>query len=147
MVKREPPSFPNMYASSLVSNLNEDITALPAAPPTNLGVIFDISLSVIPYSVNQITKLSITTLVLFFTPICHSLSPSHYSLTDYSFLQTVFHASDFCIMVICLKCKSNSMLLLLKIFQWLPLSFQKLISAHGVQGLQLDLFRNISRYS
>lgn len=112
-------------------NLSEDI--LLNAPSTHLGVIFDI-FSVIPYPVNQITKLS-TSLVIFFTPVCHYLSPSHYSLIDCCFLQTVFFASDFCMTVICLKYKSNLIMLLLKIFQCHPLSSQKLISANGIQGL------------
>lgn len=42
MVKTEPSSSPNMYSSSLVSNLHEDI--LQTAPPRHLGVIFDMAL-------------------------------------------------------------------------------------------------------
>lgn len=47
---------------------------------------------------------------------CHYLRPRHYSLTYYCFFQTVFHASEFCISLICLPCKSISMTLLLNGF-------------------------------
>lgn len=84
------------------------------------------------YPVDQMTKPSIT-LVVVFRPTCHYLGLSHYSLKD-CFLPTVFHASDFCTIVIFLKCKSNLMMLPLKIFQLL-LSSQKLIPAHDIPGL------------
>ena len=73
MVKTEPSSSPNMYSSSLVSNLHEDI--LQTAPPRHLESSLTWP-SVIPYPVNQITTLSATSLVILFTPVCHHLSSS-----------------------------------------------------------------------
>lgn len=61
-VKTEYSSFPTMY-SSPASNLNEDITIL-TAPPREFSFIPSQSPL---YPVNQITNLSLITLVIFFT--------------------------------------------------------------------------------
>lgn len=85
-----------------------------------------------PYRLNQITKLLITTLVIFFTLFVTN-SVQGITLTDYCFFRTLFQDSEFCITV-CLKRKSNPITLLLKTLQQFPLSSQKLISAHAIQG-------------
>lgn len=112
------------YFSSLVSNHSEDMTILPTVPPTHLGVILDSFLSgiLLPAQPNHPTLNNYFGHTLY--TICLYLSSRHYSLMDFSFFQTVFHASEFCLSLICLQCKSIFMRLLLKIFQQFALCSQ-----------------------
>lgn len=135
MVKTEPSSSPNMYSSSLVSNLHEDI--LQTAPPRHLGVIFDMA-------------------------VCHSLSsqPNNHALSNIfghtfhsclppSQFKSLISHRLFCLWLLSnsdLKYKSDLTMLLLKIFQDLPLRSQKLSALHmALKLLWLDLFRHISK--
>ena len=115
MVKTEPSSSPNMYSSSLVSNLHEDI--LDCSPKTLRSHLwhgplsFPIQSTKSPSSQQHLWSYS-------------SLLFATNSVKVINLSQTVLSASD--LPNSDLNYKSDLTMLLLKIFQYLPLSSQKL---------------------